>query len=63
MISRFGVSKDSLQQYADAAAASVGAMTGIVVGAVSDLTEELGSLATELLEITDAASRAPDADD
>jgi hypothetical protein len=63
MISRFEISKDSLQQYADAAAASAGAMTGIVLGAVRDLTEELGSLATELLEITGAASRASDSDD
>jgi len=63
MISRLELSKHSLQQYADAAAASAGAMTGIVVGAVRDLTEELGSLATELLQITDAASRANDSDD
>jgi len=63
MISPFAISRDSLQQYADAAAASAGAMTGIVLGAVRDLTEELGSLASELVEITGASSRASDPDD
>ncbi len=63
MASRFEISKDSLQQYADAAAGSVGAVTGIFVGAVRDITEELGSLATEILEIRDAGSRAADDDD
>jgi hypothetical protein len=53
MISRLEISKNSLQQYAEATASSVGAVTGIVVAAVRDITEELGSLATELLEISD----------
>lgn len=53
MISRLEISKDSLQQYAEATATSVGAVTGIVVAAMRDITEEIGSLATELLEISD----------
>jgi hypothetical protein len=56
MLGRLDAHKDHLQQYADAAATSVGALTGIVVGAVRDIGEELGSLATELLEIRGSTS-------
>lgn len=63
MISRLELSKDNLQQYAEATATSVGAVTGIVVAAVRDITEELGSLASELLEISDTTSDGSDSRD
>jgi hypothetical protein len=51
MLNRLDFSPETLQRYADAAASSVGALTGIVVNALSDITDELGSLVTELVEI------------
>jgi hypothetical protein len=60
MLSRFDLSAETLQRYADAAASSVGAVTGIVMSALSDITDELGSLATELLEIRQSPVRDDD---
>ena len=51
MLNRLDFSPETLHRYADAAASSVGALTGIVVSALSDITDELGSLVTVLVEI------------
>lgn len=63
MISRMGISRDSLESYAEATASSVGAVTGIVVSAASDIAAELGSLTSQVLRIRDSAARAPESDD
>jgi len=60
MLSRFGVRLDALTHYAEAAAASVGTVTGIVLAAVGDISAELGSLASQLSEIRESAGRAGD---
>jgi len=62
MLNRFVIGPDSVRRCAEAAAGSMGSVTGILLGAVRDITEEISSLATELVAITDAAVRAADDD-
>jgi hypothetical protein len=50
--------KDTLQVAIDSGATHVGQIMGIVVGAVRDVTRELGDWATDLFEMRDAAKRA-----
>jgi hypothetical protein len=58
MISRNEIRKDSLQESAEAVVTTTGVVTGIIVTAVRDVTRAVGSLATDLFEIREAARRA-----
>jgi hypothetical protein len=52
------IRKDALQDGVEAAAATVGQVTTIVVGAVRDVARTVGGFANDLFEIRDAARRA-----
>ena len=57
-ISKAEISKDALEQAVGAAATTVGHVTTIITTAVKDVAVALGSLATDLFEIQDAARKA-----
>jgi hypothetical protein len=50
--------KDTIQVAVESGATHVGGIVGIVVGAVRDITHEVGEWATDMFEIRDAARRA-----
>jgi hypothetical protein len=50
--------KDTIQVAAESGATHVGSIMGIVVGAVREITREVGDWATDVFEIRDAARRA-----
>jgi hypothetical protein len=50
--------KDTIQVVIESGATHVGGIVGIVVGAVRDVTREVGEWATDVFEIRDAARRA-----
>jgi hypothetical protein len=58
MISRNEIRKDVLQESTEAVVAATSVVTGIVITAVRDVTRAVGSLATDLFEIREAARRA-----
>jgi hypothetical protein len=58
MISRNEIRKDVLQESAEAVATTTGVVAGIVATAVRDVTRAVGTLATDLFEIREAARRA-----
>jgi hypothetical protein len=60
MISRNEIRKDVLQESAEAVVATTSVVAGIVITAVRDVTRAVGSLATDLFEIREAARRAED---
>jgi len=60
MISRNEIRKDVLQESAEAVATTTGVVAGIVTMAVRDVTRAVGTLATDLFEIREAARRAGD---
>jgi len=60
MISRNEIRKDVLQESAEAVATTTGVVAGIVTTAVRDVTRAVGTLATDLFEIREAARRAED---
>ena len=57
-LSRAEIRKDAAQETFTATTHAVGAVTGIVVGAVSDIGRAIGGYATELFEIRDSTRRA-----
>ncbi len=57
-LSRAEIRKDVIQDTIEAAATTVGQVTGIVTTAVRDVAGALGGFATELFEIRDSARRA-----
>lgn len=57
-LSKAEIRKDALQDGVTAAAQTVGAVTGILTGAVGDVARALGGFATEIFEIRDSARRA-----
>ena len=57
-LSRAEIRKDVIQDTVEAAATTVGKVTGIVTTAVRDVAGALGGFATELFEIRDSARRA-----
>lgn len=63
MISRNEIRKDVLQESAEAVVATTGVVAGIVTTAVRDVTRAVGTLATDLFELRDAARRAEDEHD
>ena len=61
-LERLETRKDTLQIAIESGATHVGQIMGIVVGAVRDVTRELGDWATDVFEMREAAKRA-EADD
>lgn len=57
-ISRNEIRKDVAQEAAESVVTTTGVVAGIVVGAVRDVTRAVGSLATDLFELREAAGRA-----
>jgi hypothetical protein len=57
-IDRLEARKDTIQVVVESGATHVGSIMGIVVGAVRDVTRELGDWATDVFEMRDAARRA-----
>jgi hypothetical protein len=60
MISRNEIRKDVLQESAEAVATTTGVVAGIVATAVRDVTRAVGTLASDIFEIREAARRAED---
>jgi hypothetical protein len=67
MISRNEIRKDVLQESTEAVVATTASVAGIVITAVRDVTKVVGTLATDMFEIREAARRAeresPDRED
>ena len=57
-LSRAEITKDALQQGAEAAAQAVGEVASIVTRAVGEVAATVGGFATELFEIKDSSRRA-----
>jgi hypothetical protein len=57
-LDRLETRKDTIQVAVESGATHVGSIVGIVVGAVRDVTREVGDWATDIFEIRDAARRA-----
>jgi len=57
-LDRLETRKDTIQVAVESGATHVGSIVGIVVGAVRDVTREIGDWATDVFEIRDAARRA-----
>lgn len=57
-LSRAEIRKDAVQGAVEAAAGTVGQVATILTGAVREVAQALGGLATEIFEIRDAARRA-----
>ncbi len=57
-LDRLETGKDTIQVAVESTATRLGSIFGIVVGAVHDVTREVGDWATDLFEIRDAARRA-----
>ncbi len=58
MVGRFEIGKDVAQELAESAAVHVGRISTIVTTAVRDVAREVGSWASEAIEMRDAAARA-----
>ena len=59
-LSKTEIGKDAVQSTVEAAATTVGQVATIVTRAVGEVAGALGSFATEVFEIKDAAKRAAD---
>jgi hypothetical protein len=57
-LDRLETRKDTVQVVVESGATHVGSIVAIVVGAVRDVTREVGDWATDVFEIRDAARRA-----
>jgi hypothetical protein len=57
-LSRSEIRKDAVQSFVEAGAGAVGQVSTILTGAVRDLAHTVGTFATEVFEIRDAARRA-----
>jgi hypothetical protein len=57
-LDRLETRKDTIQVVIESGATHVGSIVGIVVGAVRNVTREVGDWATDVFEIRDAARRA-----
>ena len=63
MVGRFERNKDTVQEVTESAATHVGAIAGIITGAVRDVTREIGEWITDAIEMRDAARAARDDDE
>jgi hypothetical protein len=57
-LSRAEIRKDAVQETFTATTQAVGAVAGIIVGAVGDIGRTIGGYATELFEIRESTRRA-----
>ena len=57
-LDRLETRKDTIQVVIESGTTHIGSIVGIVVGAVRDVTREVGDWATDVFEIRDAARRA-----
>jgi hypothetical protein len=57
-LDRLETRKDTIQVVVESGTTHLGSIFGIVLGAVRDVTREVGDWATDLFEIRDAARRA-----
>jgi hypothetical protein len=57
-LTRAEIRKDAVQETFTATTHTVGAVAGIVVGAVGDIGRAVGTYATELFEIRESSRRA-----
>jgi len=57
-LDRLETRKDVAQAVVESGVDHVGRIIGIIVGAVGDVTTEIGSWATDVFELRDAARRA-----
>jgi hypothetical protein len=57
-LTRAEIAKDAFQHTVEAGAETVAAVTGILATSVRDVARALGTFATEVFEIRDAARRA-----
>jgi hypothetical protein len=57
-LDRLETRKDTIQVVIESGATHVGGIVGIVLGAVREVTREVGEWATDVFEIRDAARRA-----
>ena len=57
-LDRLETRKDTIQVVIESGATHIGSIVGIVVGAVRDVTREIGDWGTDVFEIRDAARRA-----
>lgn len=63
MVGRFERNKDTIQEVTESAATHVGAIAGIITGAVRDVTREIGELITDAIEMREAARAAREDDE
>ena len=61
-LDRLETSKDTIQVAIESGATHVGGIIAIVVGAVRDITREVGEWATDVFEMQEAAQRAHEDD-
>ncbi len=57
-LSKAEIRKDAVQEIVGAGASTVGEVTSIITGAVKDVANAIGGLATDVFEIRDVARRA-----
>ena len=60
MVGSFERNKDTVQEITESAATHVGAIAGIIAGAVRDVTREIGEWITDGIEMREAARKARD---
>ncbi|MEE2032372.1 hypothetical protein [Rhodococcus chondri] len=58
MVGKFERNKDTIQELTESAATRVGAIAGIITGAVRDVTREIGEFVTDGIEMREAARKA-----
>ena len=58
MVGKFEANKDLVQDLTESAATRVGNITGIITGAIKDVTREIGDLVTDGLEMREASKKA-----
>lgn len=58
MPSRLELIKDVLQVAVESGAERVGRVTGVITGAVRDVTREVGGWASDVFEVVEAAQKA-----
>lgn len=57
-LSKAEIRKDAVQEIVGSGASTVGEVASIITGAVKDVANAIGGLATDVFEIRDAAKRA-----
>jgi len=63
MLSRFEITKDTVQELTESAATHVGRIATILTAAVREVTHEMGEWASDVIEMREAAGRAAESSD